>query len=59
MNEDTVANAAYYVGKLADILEKMTYEEVEALRQRVASMNSTNPSVDSVIGGIVNALDSF
>jgi len=59
MNEDTVANAAYYVGKLTDILEKMTYEEVEALRQRVASMNSTNPSVDSVIGGIVNALDSF
>lgn len=59
MDEDKIANAAYHVRKLTDILETMTYKEAEALRNRVASMNSTVNSVDAVIAGIVNALDSF
>lgn len=59
MNEDKIANAAYYVGKLLDILETITPEEAQALSNRVSSMNSTTLGADLVIGGIVNALDSF
>jgi hypothetical protein len=59
MNEDKIANAAFYVGKLLDILETITPEEAQVLSNRVSRMNSTTPGADLVIGGIVNALDSF